>query len=193
MGYQLGVLAACAAVFVYAYLRRGNKKFAMIRDVQGPANPSWIFGMVTFLLPRLIVLNLRSSKDTSGISRPRKLEDQRSGTLGISGTLFIGTVRLGYVPPLIGQTLGSCVGFFTKTVCVYVQEDRLWVVDPKAINHILHKSGYLYAKPTNIQERGELLTGRGIIWAEGEPPIAIDPPFQLFNDLQATYTSATEG
>ena len=49
-----------------------------------------------------------------------------------------------------------------------MQEDRLWIADPKAINHILQKSGYLYARPGNAQELIALSSGRGIIWAEGQ-------------------------
>ena len=44
MEYKLGVPAACVAVFVYALLRR-RRRLSAIRDVPGPANPSWIFGM----------------------------------------------------------------------------------------------------------------------------------------------------
>ena len=44
MQYQLGALATCTAIFVYVFLRRYRKPSA-IRDVPGPANPSWIFGM----------------------------------------------------------------------------------------------------------------------------------------------------
>ena len=45
MQYQLGALTAAAVVFVYAFLRR-RRRLSPIRDVPGPANPSWIFGMV---------------------------------------------------------------------------------------------------------------------------------------------------
>ena len=44
MEYQLAALAACAAVFAYVLLRRG-RKLSAVRDVPGPVNPSWIFGM----------------------------------------------------------------------------------------------------------------------------------------------------
>jgi len=53
---------------------------------------------------------------------------------------------------------------------VCVQEDRLWTADPKALNHILQKSGYLYVKPRSAQERTALVAGRGISWAQGEFP-----------------------
>ena len=56
----------------------------------------------------------------------------------------------------------------TKIIGARLQEDRLWIADPKAINHILQKSGYLYAKPGNTQERIALLSDRGIISVEGE-------------------------
>ena len=54
----------------------------------------------------------------------------------------------------------------------YVQVDHLWIADPKAINHILQKSGYLYAKPGNTREQVALLADRdGIASADGELPI----------------------
>ena len=56
-----------------------------------------------------------------------------------------------------------------------MQEDRLWIADPKALNHILQKSGYLYEKSSDIRERAGLLTDHGILWAEGELPAVIDP------------------
>ena len=56
-----------------------------------------------------------------------------------------------------------------------VQEDRLWIADPKAINHILQKSGYLYAKSNDIRERASLLTDHGLLWAEGGFLIMINP------------------
>jgi len=62
-----------------------------------------------------------------------------------------------------------------KTIGTCLQEDILWIADPKAINHILHKSGYLYAKPANFREGIALLTGRGILSAEGEFLTTIGP------------------
>ena len=53
------------------------------------------------------------------------------------------------------------------------QEDRLWVADPKVINHVLQKSGYLYAKPSDLQEQAALLTDRGIVSVEGEMPTIV--------------------
>ena len=51
-----------------------------------------------------------------------------------------------------------------------MQEDRLWIADPAALNHILHKSGYVYSKPNNLRERSGLLTDQGLAWANGEFP-----------------------
>jgi len=63
----------------------------------------------------------------------------------------------------------------TETIGVCLQEDSLWIADPKAINHILQKSGYLYARPSNIRERSALFTDYSILWAEGELSIAANP------------------
>jgi len=74
------------------------------------------------------------------------------------------------------------------------QEDRLWVADPKAINHILQKSGYLYEKSSNVREQVALVTDRSsILSVEGESPVAIGP-FSLPARLtvpQAIHTSVT--
>ena len=49
-----------------------------------------------------------------------------------------------------------------------VQENRLWVADPKAINHIMQKSGYFYTKPNDAREQIALLADRrGIGSVEG--------------------------
>jgi len=70
--------------------------------------------------------------------------------------------------PFIKRTLVTRIMSLAEMVGVCVQEDRLWIADPKAINHILQKSGYLYSKPRNTQERASLLSGRGVVWAQGE-------------------------
>jgi len=86
-------------------------------------------------------------------------------------------------------------GVPTETIGVVLQEDRLWIADPKAINHILQKSGYLYGKPSDNRERSALLTDHGILWADGELSIAIRPsPLSARLTIpQATSTSATGG
>jgi len=75
MQHQLGALATCAAVFAYFFLRRRGKPSA-IRDVPGPVNPSWIFGTPPGSTPSWgdYTRSDRIPKDTSGISRPKKLE-----------------------------------------------------------------------------------------------------------------------
>lgn len=67
----------------------------------------------------------------------------------------------------------------TELIDVCIQEDCLWIADPKAINHILQKSGYLYAKPGNMQEMIALVADRGVGWAEGESSTTITPFFEL--------------
>jgi len=48
-----------------------------------------------------------------------------------------------------------------------LQEDRLWIADPKALHHILELSGYLYEKPYAFRERHTLTLDRGVFWAAG--------------------------
>lgn len=48
-----------------------------------------------------------------------------------------------------------------------LQEDRLWVADPKGLHHILELSGYLYEKPYAFRERHAVTLDRGLFWAAG--------------------------
>jgi len=84
-------------------------------------------------------------------------------------------VRLPSDQPRAGVTISESL---TEGIGTCVQEDRLWVADPKAINHILQKSGYLYAKPNNVREGSALTSGRGILWAEGKFDIVTGPFFR---------------
>ncbi|KAF9529748.1 cytochrome P450 [Crepidotus variabilis] len=47
-------------------------------------------------------------------------------------------------------------------------EDRLLVADPKALQHIYHTSGYNYSKQKERREVSRLLSGHGLIWADGQ-------------------------
>jgi len=103
MQYQLEALAALAAVIiVYAVLRR-QRKLSSIRDVPGPVNPSWLFGMLLgSTRPNLpackpLALNANSFKDTNGTSKPERLGQRTRGSSRTSGTLSAGMVLLGYV------------------------------------------------------------------------------------------------
>ena len=82
----------------------------------------------------------------------------------LNGPLGVRFVRIEYTPPPI------VLEFLTKVI----QGDRLWIADPAALNHILQKSGYLYAKPSNNRERARLFTDRGLLWANGEFPATVD-------------------
>ena len=113
MKYQLGVPVACVAVVVYAFLRRRRRLF-VLRDVPGPANPSWIFGMLLegrsdpfTPFQRPMALSAKTFQDTSGIFRPKKLEEQRGGSSRTLGTSFVGTVRLGCVLPFYQPNVGG--------------------------------------------------------------------------------------
>ncbi|TFY79536.1 hypothetical protein EWM64_g4475 [Hericium alpestre] len=46
-------------------------------------------------------------------------------------------------------------------------EQALVVADPKALQHILHTSGYRYPKRADVREVTRILFGTGIVWADG--------------------------
>lgn len=47
------------------------------------------------------------------------------------------------------------------------QEDRLYIADPKVLQHILQKSGYNYKNLSGDNGAKVLRAGRGLFWAEG--------------------------
>ena len=54
-----------------------------------------------------------------------------------------------------------------------IQEERLWVADPKAIHHILQGTNYLYRKPGHTIEGLNVVFGKGVMSVEGElPPVS---------------------
>ncbi|OCH92291.1 cytochrome P450 [Obba rivulosa] len=46
-------------------------------------------------------------------------------------------------------------------------ESILMTADPKALQHIFHKSGYSYRKPADNNEINRLFAGPGLVWASG--------------------------
>ena len=59
----------------------------------------------------------------------------------------------------------------TEVLCfanMIIQEDRLWIADPKAIQHIVQVSYYQCEKNPHLKPMRELLIDRGLISVEGE-------------------------
>jgi len=175
MQYQFGALGICAIAFAYVFLRR-RRRLATIEDVPGPVNPSWIFGTSPVGQPDpshffseidgIECVNVQGHQwyiqaEEAGAADKRFLE--YFGNIVYWNGPF--GVRLALHP-----SIRRCLLFehSTKMIGAHMQEDRLWIADPKAINHILQKSGYFYAKPTNIREQVALLADRnGIASVEG--------------------------
>ncbi|KAI0794686.1 cytochrome P450 [Fomes fomentarius] len=49
----------------------------------------------------------------------------------------------------------------------YFGVDQIMTADPKALQHILHKSGYNYPKRVDMNHMTLLMLGPGILWSEG--------------------------
>jgi len=47
-------------------------------------------------------------------------------------------------------------------------EDQLLVADPKALQWIFNTSGYRYPKQPNLRVISHMVTGKGVVWADGE-------------------------
>ena len=47
------------------------------------------------------------------------------------------------------------------------QTDRLMLADPKAIKHILHSTGYRYTKAIESTHMSKIVSGNGLVSAQG--------------------------
>lgn len=56
----------------------------------------------------------------------------------------------------------------TSSDCLFAQEDRLLISDPKAIQYIMQTPGYRFVKPYDIRVLFNAVTGKGVIGAEGD-------------------------
>ena len=54
-----------------------------------------------------------------------------------------------------------------------MQEERLWIADPKAVHHILQASSYEYEKPPHNKVQREMLVDKGLASVEGEPTLTL--------------------
>jgi len=66
----------------------------------------------------------------------------------------------------------GCREYLYTCADITVQEERLWITDPKAVHRILQGSGYLYEKLSSSRERLATITDKGLVWAVGELPLA---------------------
>ena len=72
-------------------------------------------------------------------------------------------------------SLGVCFSTGNKVLCSLqadhiLQEERLWIADPKAIHYILQGTNYLYQKPRHFMELLEAVIDKGIASVDGELP-----------------------
>lgn len=61
--------------------------------------------------------------------------------------------------------------------------DHLSLVDPKALQYVLHTSGYHFPKGKEVTQAIKLVIGQGVVWAHG---LQI---FELPASMPLTYTS----
>ncbi|KAJ7750121.1 cytochrome P450 [Mycena maculata] len=80
---------------------------------------------------------------------------------------------LGNMPQLFGGQVGEAEFKWQEIYGGVVRikasfgEDRLLVTDPKALQYIYHTSGYRFHKQPERIELTRMISGRGILWADG--------------------------
>ena len=50
---------------------------------------------------------------------------------------------------------------------LHVQVDGLFISDPKAIHYIFQTSGYNFERVPERRARSRLISGQGLVWADG--------------------------
>ena len=53
-------------------------------------------------------------------------------------------------------------------VYIIIQEERLWIADPKAIHYILQGTSYVFEKPRITRELHSTVLDMGLVTVEGE-------------------------
>ncbi|KAG7445691.1 cytochrome P450 [Guyanagaster necrorhizus] len=80
----------------------------------------------------------------------------------------------GYIPTLVQDQAGAkdfqLQGTYGDVIRIRAPlgENRLLLMDPKALHHIFYNSGYRYSKPTGIRVILGAVLGPGLFYAEGE-------------------------
>ena len=156
---QQATLAVCATVGAYALYKR--YRASTISDIPGPKNPSWRYGIQLF-----VPVNSQCRLTDSGTGHAWWWQREEAGAvdkmiLEEYGTVarWNGSLGVHYFPG---------VWLWYTHVDATVQEERLWIADPKAIHHILHSPDSLYVKPSVHMEKNAMLTDRGVAAVEGE-------------------------
>ncbi|KAJ7286895.1 cytochrome P450 [Mycena rebaudengoi] len=97
----------------------------------------------------------------------------RISVAGIPGPKS-GSWLLGNLPELFGGQVGEAEFKWQEIYGGVVRikasfgEDRLLVTDPKALQYIYQTSGYRFHKQPERIELTRLISGRGVLWADGE-------------------------
>ena len=155
--YDLRQVALVGATAYVAYALYQRRTRSSVKDIPGPPNPSWIHGkVVTLSLCPSYLAQSRRTLLVLGDSRckcPRKAHPREIWKCGSLEWTVWGIL------PVISDPRNADR--------IFVQEDRLWVADPKAINHILRNSCTVYRKPTKEREFIAMVLDRGLSWADG--------------------------
>ncbi|KAG6382153.1 hypothetical protein JVT61DRAFT_798 [Boletus reticuloceps] len=132
------VVGLAALILVYALFKRPTRpSLSMIR---GPPSPSFVFGRVLFhAWPPSTYLRHCTGNLLELLQRP------------------VGEAEFSWQ-----SQYGNVVRF--KSV---FGEDRLLIADPKALRKIMNISTDSYPKLPNYRVLGRMITGKGIIWADG--------------------------
>ncbi|CDO77690.1 hypothetical protein BN946_scf184969.g41 [Trametes cinnabarina] len=118
-------------------------------------------GVILIAFVRLVVLLVRSLRGSEGV---RSLKGPRTSSrlLGYEYDLSrqedVGGLESQWVREY-GPTWRISGAFAT---------DVLMTADPKALQHIFHKSAYNYGKQASQNHMGYIMSGPNIVWADGE-------------------------
>lgn len=152
------LLVAVTAYVTYVYLRRRS---SFLRKLQGPESTSFFLGEYLDLSPSVLIHLCRTTGNESDIRYQNEVGDKEFEWMRKYGSAWRRSGPLG-VSSLEGRMKPSL-----SYAEMYSKVDHLSLADPKALQYVLHTSGYHFPKGREIRQNIKMIVGQGIVWAHG--------------------------
>ena len=152
------LLVAVTAHVTYVYLRRRS---SFLRKLQGPESTSFFLGEYLDLFPSVFTRLCRISGNEGDIRYQNEVGDREFDWMRKYGSAWRrrGPLGVSFFKDRMKPSL-----FYTG-LCSKV--DHLSLADPKALQYVLHTSGYHFPKGREVTQNIKLIVGQGIVWAHG--------------------------
>jgi hypothetical protein len=152
-----GLIFAIALWAAYSIYYRREWSCISLADIPGPNPESYLLGILFNVSFCSLLLYFAGNTPDLYSSECGVIEAK---WLDAFGALFL-------VKGSFGVHILSIIIRVSSTLTFYlIKEDRLYIADPAALQHLLQKGGYNYTKIPGDNATKALSGGRGLFWAE---------------------------